>query len=654
MRISTLSWLFTAALVTLTLSLALLLRWGMGELAAPYGVMQEYFHLKEGISITLRRQLSDYLQSGDALKLSAAEHYYDEQVAGRVAGLPPAIAARIAPHAESLRQGLGGEFRAAGKLSGDPQALLLHAEAELSGAAGRLADYAMEGRNRDAAIEYLAVAQRIGALVHQLALLRSRYAGSGEDTLTEEVERQVKAIGAQLAKARQLPRLDVLEEAEVDDFALLMELDTGDAATPRSDKGDAILDELDGLVSRYPREWEKTRALKLRAAEGRAAVDKAVMALEQQVGESEQALFAMRDTIATRVEGWFITFVAIMVTLVLLMHLFQHRVVVRRLRALQAALQSLVETGRIELLPHSGGRSEVAEVTRLCNALFTRMETQREEREQQLGAVSEFLSGMVAEVERIHGITADSRNGVEGVSPLMDQLEALAGEVHETTVQVERYSQQTQASMEDSHRGAGEVLQASHSTSHVVAEVKAALDGLVGDVDQVSAIVDMMKGIAEQTNLLALNAAIESARAGEAGRGFSVVADEVRGLSQKTQDALGEIEQMIAAFKASTYGVHETMQGIEAAAVEQERLAGELLANAQGVREHSHQSLLMAQRSGEHVSRQTQYMETFRGGLDSIAAHVTEAEALVSAIREEVKARVEGIRHELGLAQASG
>ncbi len=649
MRISTLSWLFTGTLVTLTLLLVLLLRWGMGELAAPYGAMQDYFHFKEGVSITMRRKLSDYLQSGDALKLTEAEHFFDQEVASRIAQLPAAIASRIAPHAEALQTGLAGEFRAAGKLSGDPQALLVHAESELRGAAARLADYALEGRDKPQALDYMEAAQRIAAMVHRLAVTRGHYADSGDPALSDEMQRLIGAISEQVARARSLPRLGVMEEAEVDDFALLMQLDSEASGGGGEDKGEAVLDELAGLAARYPREWQRTEALAQKVAQSRASVDATVAALEQQVNAAEGELFALRDGIAQRVSLWFIAFVGIMIALILLMHLFQHRVVVRRMRALQLALQKLVATGHIEQLPHSRGSSEVAVVTRLCNELFARLESQRTEREQQLTAVSDSLAGVVGEVERIHRITAETRGGVEGIGALMGELESLAEQVRETSAQVEDYSQQAGKSMESSHSGAGAVLKASRATTEAVDEVRSALDGLVGNVDQVTSIIDMMKGIAEQTNLLALNAAIESARAGEAGRGFSVVADEVRALSQKTRAALGDIEQMIGSFRDSAYGVHQTMQGIEAAAREQETLAGELLANAQGVRERSHQSLLVAREAGEHVRMQTRHVVTFRGELDTIAAQVEEAEALVGRIREEVNSRVQTIARELGL-----
>lgn len=161
----------------------------------------------------------------------------------------------------------------------------------------------------------------------------------------------------------------------------------------------------------------------------------------------------------------------------------------------------------------------------------------------------------------------------------IDQAATAAQEMSATSHTVaENASQAAQAvhhADQATQQGLLVITETTQTINHLTAELSGAMnqiEGLASSSERIGMVLEVIRSIAEQTNLLALNAAIEAARAGEAGRGFAVVADEVRGLAKRTQDSVGEISGVIADLQAITHEVVGSMRqghGQATASVEQ-------------------------------------------------------------------------------------
>ncbi len=158
----------------------------------------------------------------------------------------------------------------------------------------------------------------------------------------------------------------------------------------------------------------------------------------------------------------------------------------------------------------------------------------------------------------------------QGILRQQQETEMVATAINEMSATVLEVAKNTQnaadaarAASGSSTQGQQQMSKITNSINELSAEVSQSADminQLEKDSNNISVVLDVIKSIAEQTNLLALNAAIEAARAGEQGRGFAVVADEVRSLAQRTHQSTEEIESMIASLQQQTQTASQIMQ----------------------------------------------------------------------------------------------
>ncbi len=251
-----------------------------------------------------------------------------------------------------------------------------------------------------------------------------------------------------------------------------------------------------------------------------------------------------------------VSVVAVLLT-IMLAWLLTRSIVNPMTRAVRAAEE--ISSGDLTRPIEVDGKDEA---TQLLRALATMQRNLR----QTIELISGSSTQLASAAEELSAVTEESSRGLQQQN---NEIEQAATAVNEMTAAVEEVarnavstSEASQQSNQAARQGRDRVVETVKSIQDMTQQIQATsglVEGLAAQGRDIGKVLDVIRSIAEQTNLLALNAAIEAARAGEAGRGFAVVADEVRALAHRTAQSTTEIEQMVAGIQTRTGDAVQSM-----------------------------------------------------------------------------------------------
>jgi len=320
-----------------------------------------------------------------------------------------------------------------------------------------------------------------------------------------------------------------------------------------------IRDEVISLI-KQGKHTDATAITRGKGAHHVALLDSKMDELVNYAGTKGKGFYEASNSIAEHVQTESVIFLILVVISVIATGYLILMSIINPLNKLRNTLEASAADSDLTRRVEEVGDDEIGKTAAAFN---TMMDKTRALTNQIVGSAAQ-LAAASEELSAISGQTSDNitrqLSETEQVATAINQMNSTVHEVARNAGEASTAANEANSQSDAGNQIVGNVMSDIQSLANDVQQTGDIIHDLETESENIGSVLDVIKGIAEQTNLLALNAAIEAARAGEQGRGFAVVADEVRSLAQRTQQSTHEIEEMIERLQGGTRSAVNAME----------------------------------------------------------------------------------------------
>lgn len=559
MSINLLTKIITACIALVLILISTFIIWAWDEMDKPYQINQSYHALKTQLESDIAVSLEQYLGSGNVNKLLDAETRLSTVKNTPINWLNEQQSTLMITAITQLQNAIQ-EARGAGKLAADPEILLLNNEVERHGLITDLMTYIEQSTvdikvKRSYEIQLLNISQQL----QRVGVIRQRYLKLSNPSLKKNLLQENNNIALSIIKITSLPNLGLFKTEEVDEFSF-DDPETIDITLES-------INNLNSLTSRYPKELSNTSNMLDAVINSRKTLSVQLNQLIESFASYSIVVDQQKQVITDKVKiiGTCSLLLFIMMVIVSASLQFKTLRFIGQLLPFFDALTSGNFSQSFNVKSRFSEFDAVSHRSTSLQSYLKELTASLQIQSQQTLSASHVLQERTTQAEES---SQKQQQQTELVNSSIIELSDSFNEVTKSAADTCQQTNQAVTLVDQADTALAIEVENTKKLADNILSLSKLVNKLTEDTYSINNVLDVINNVSKQTNLLALNAAIEAARAGEQGRGFAVVADEVRSLAIRTSNSTGEIQTIINELVATAAEANEYVLKQSAVAID--------------------------------------------------------------------------------------